>query len=121
MTERERLIELIRNAPKTDVVYGNVKLDKPTPTLQTIADHLLANGVIVPPIAVGGTVYTYGARRVKEWKVHFVGRNTQGETKFHLADKGFQHMIEAWNYDIGHSIFLSREEAEKALAERSKT
>jgi hypothetical protein len=113
MTERERLIDLIGQSSMWDL--------KSQPLLiEQIADYLLANGVIVPPIAVGGTVYTYGARRVKEWKVHFVGRNTQGETKFHLADKGFQHMIEAWNYDIGHSIFLSREEAEKALAERRK-
>lgn len=46
---RDRLIELLRNAPRTDVVYGNIKLDEPVQTLQTIADHLLANGVIVPP------------------------------------------------------------------------
>ena len=113
MNERDRLtgILLSREAVMDANAYDRA---------ESLADYLLANGVIVPPIAVGGTVYTYGARRVKEWKVHFVGRNTQGETKFHLADKGFQHMIEAWNYDIGHSIFLSREEAEKALAERSK-
>ena len=54
---RDRLIELIRNAPKTDTVYGDIKLAKPAQTLQTIADHLLANGVIVPPVKLGQTVY----------------------------------------------------------------
>ena len=47
MTDRERLIELIQNAPRKEVVYGDIKLDKPIQTVQTIADHLLANGVIV--------------------------------------------------------------------------
>ncbi len=44
---KDRLIELIRNAPRKDVVYGDIKLDKPVQTVQTIADHLLANGVTV--------------------------------------------------------------------------
>ncbi len=42
---RKRLIELIKNAPTTDVVYGNCKLNHPAQTVQTIADHLIANGV----------------------------------------------------------------------------
>lgn len=44
---RDRLMELIQNAPRTDIVYGDIKLSEPVQTLQTIADHLLANGVIV--------------------------------------------------------------------------
>lgn len=54
---RDRLMELIQNAPRTDTVYGDIKLAEPVQTLQTIADHLLANGVIVPPCKVGDTVY----------------------------------------------------------------
>jgi hypothetical protein len=27
--QREKLIELIRNAPRKDTVYGDIKLDKP--------------------------------------------------------------------------------------------
>ena len=49
---RDRLIELILNAPKTDVVYGNIKLDKPIQTAQTVADYLLANGVVVVDTSV---------------------------------------------------------------------
>ena len=44
---REKLIELIKNSPTTNVVYGNCKLDRPIRTVQTIADHLIANGVTV--------------------------------------------------------------------------
>ena len=57
MTDRERLIELILNAPRTDVVYGDIKLPKPIQTAQTVADNLLANGVIVPPCKVGDKTF----------------------------------------------------------------
>ena len=43
---RDRLIELIRNAPRTDTVYGDIKLPDPVQTVQTIADHLLANDTV---------------------------------------------------------------------------
>ena len=48
----------------------------------------------------------------------FIGLNTQGEIKLHIADDGFKHMLELWNCDIGKTVFLTREEADKALAER---
>lgn len=47
MPQRDRLIELIKNAPTTDTVYGDIKLKTPIQTVQTIADYLLANGVVV--------------------------------------------------------------------------
>ena len=69
----------------------------------------------MPPCKVGAKVYTCRPRGAKEWKVHFVGMNTRGEIKFHLADETFSKMIDAWNYDIGKTVFLTREDAEKAL------
>ena len=51
-------------------------------------------------------------------QTRIIGFNTRGEIKFHLADDGFKHMISAWDYDVGHTIFLTQEEAERALAER---
>ena len=116
MTERERLIELIRKGIDEHSASTNRQAFD-----RYLADHLLANGVIVPPCKVGDTVYTYGARRVKPWKICFLGVNSSGEYKFHLADEGYKHMIEAWNYDLGKSVFLTKEEAErelKALKER---
>lgn len=46
MTERERLIELISQVQYMGGLEGK------------LADHLLSNGVIVPPCKVGQTVYT---------------------------------------------------------------
>ena len=82
---------------------------------EEIADHLLAEGVIVPPCKVGSTVYTISRKHLKKWKVHFVGYNSQGEFKMHIATEKFTEMIEVWSYDIGQIVYLTREEAEKAL------
>ena len=106
---KERLSNLIQKS--TEAYDG-------TPWYEQIADYLLANGVIVPPCKVGGYMYTISRGRPKKWKVCFIGHNTLGEQKYHLADEGYKHMIEAWNYDLGKTVFLSREEAERALKER---
>ncbi|MBQ4065975.1 MAG: hypothetical protein IJD10_07730 [Clostridia bacterium] len=103
------MIELLSTAPQE--IDGSIGIGK-------IADHLLRSGVIVPPCKVGGYMYTISRGRPKKWKVCFIGHNTLGEQKYHLADEGYKHMIEAWNYDLGKTVFLSREEAERALKER---
>ena len=51
MTERERLIELL-------LEWGNKENDGVR--AKSIADYLLANGVIVPPCKVGDKIYRYG-------------------------------------------------------------
>lgn len=105
---RDRLIELIKSAR-----YWGAN------TSAEIADHLLAEGVIIPPCKVGDTVYTVSRKHPKKWKVHFIGYNSQGEFKMHIATEKFTEMLEVWDYAIGKTVFLTREEAEKAL-ERSK-
>lgn len=105
---RDRLIELIQNA-----VGGCARH-----WAKIIADHLLANGVIVPPCKVGDKIYTYGAKRVKEWKITFCGENSRGEFLFKAVDEGFKNLLDFWNYEIGKTVFLTKEEAECALAER---
>lgn len=127
---RDRLIELIRNAPRKDVVYGDIKLDKPAQTLQTIADHLLENGVIVMPCKVGDTV----------WMVAKVYADVDGVEK-HIIFKGevvsvsmqpeglwtYCRYEEGWDYwhkcveDFGKIVFLTKEEAEQALKEREQS
>ena len=47
---RDRLIELIKNAP----VWENGTFDE---ACEFVADHLIENGVILPPCKVGDTVY----------------------------------------------------------------
>jgi hypothetical protein len=115
---RDRLIELIRNAPRTDVVYGDIKLDEPVQTLQTIADHLLANGVIVPPCYIGQDIW--------HTTKHYDGRIEIGKGKVSMlqqkADKSWKIRItvnsSVWDFtpsEIGKIYFFSKEEAERAL------
>ncbi len=56
MTERERLIELIKKG-ETEFIMATGDCD----LLDYLADHLLSNGVIVPPCKVGDAVYYYKA------------------------------------------------------------
>lgn len=130
MTERERLIELILNAPRTDTVYGNIKLDKPVQTAQTIADYLLANGAICPPFKVGDTVYAIVETTCEDIDfVHTVCEfyNEEDEDLCTLP-KGacpYRYIIQKYSVypmnllhfsaNFGKTVFLSREEAEKAL------
>ena len=115
MTERERLIELLTEAPEI--------MDCPQP--HEVADHLLANGVIVPPCKVGDTVYyiegayynsarkTVRPIKVTEisWKCDRSGR----DLGFALIANGTRYKFSS----IGKTVFLTKEEAEKAL-ERSR-
>ena len=133
MTERERLIELIRNAPKTDTVYGDIRLKDPVPTLQTIADHLLSNGVIVPPCKVGDIVYAEGwwwrdGKDIVAYQITniTITQNKKGEwTKKYRAmrfenEKTVDIQLNFSFEEIGKTVFLTKEEAEKALKERSE-
>lgn len=56
MSERERLIELIKNGFFTMPVYEALCTNKRKAS-EYLADFLLENGVIVPPVKVGDTVY----------------------------------------------------------------
>ena len=121
---RDRLIELLKQinfdfceecAIASEDAYGCA------PDLgEFFADHLLAEGVIVPPCKVGDTVYTVSRKHPKKWKVHFIGYNSQGEFKMHIATEKFTEMLEVWDYAIGKTVFLTREEAEKALERREE-
>jgi hypothetical protein len=110
---RDRLIELIRNAPRTNVVYGDIKLDKPVQTLQTIADHLLANGVIVPPCKVGQTVWFIRNQKIIETKVDKIVLKYCGL----YIKLDCNSMYETSCNSIGKTVFLTREEAEAKLKE----
>lgn len=109
------MIELIRNAPKTDTVYGDIKLANPVQTIQTIADHLLAEGVIVPPCKVGQTVWFIRNEKIIETKIDKIVLK-HGGLYLLLSCNSF---YETTCRSIGKTIFLTREEAEKAL-ERSE-
>lgn len=81
---------------------------------QHIADYLFNSGVIVPPCKVGDTVYQTDSCRVYQSEIDYI--EVHGFVTIFYAD-GVAFDERA----IGDSIFLSREEAEKALAERRAT
>lgn len=95
MTMRERLVELLAKG----MDYTN------------LADYLLANGVIVPPCKVGDTVYT-----------NINGTTLHNSFRINSMDLlGFSNGLYSWTWhQLGKSVFLSIEEAEKALKEREK-
>lgn len=111
---RDRLMELIEKA-------AQMWDENPLSSFNEVcADHLLANGVIVPPVRVGQTVYKISRNKVKECEVVFAGLS---------ADEKCSHFIFVENYAdgtfyksysmgfnlIGKTVFLSREDAERAL------
>lgn len=90
---------------------------------QHIADYLINSGVIVPPCKVGDTLYD--VTEFVEWRdcpdiyelqdnVIYVEKTKGGDILF--SYDGVYIDCDA----IGKTIFLTREEAEKALAERSE-
>ena len=114
---RDRLIELIKEVKFAPFKDGggldvSVKHQLPEHAFKAIADHLLAEGVIVPPVKQGQTIYY----------IHeCVDRVYEGEvTSFVYVSSANSFGI---HYDggygiFGRDVFLTREEAEKAIAER---
>lgn len=116
---RDRLIKLISNADcddnlryydlydVTDTEHGGAEL---------FADYLLANGVIVPPCKIGDTVYlipTYNGKPycgVVEDKIQMIGITSRG---FHIKVRN--HHDHNKMYMLGKTVFLAKEEAERAL------
>lgn len=112
---KSRLIALLREKEK----LVNL-MPQSTTALVRLADHLLANGVIVPPVKVGQMVYVLRsqtsdgknlylrAERISHYRVF-------GETSFMCFESQRGSVADhLWHT----SVFLTREEAEKALAER---
>ena len=97
MTDRERLIDLIREAKKY-TKNANSDLERN----MIFADYLLEHGIIVLPCKAGDTLYCESAIK---------GHIT------YLKAPDLEWIFE--NREIfGKEIFLNREEAERALKER---
>lgn len=86
------------------------------------AEHLISEGVIVPPCKMGDTVYTVGYDfgsifKCKICTVNYicgVWTGTMENTWVHAHGSLYR-----WSEsNFGNSIFFTKEEAEKALAER---
>ena len=94
MTDRERLIDLIIEAKKTDPETGSFN--------DYLADYLIEHGVIVLPCKAGKILYCESA--IKGYITYLVAPDLE------------------WIFEnreiFGKKIFLTREEAEQALKER---
>lgn len=110
MTDRERLIELLDkkqyqgNAVETSVNYiQNSEL----------ADYLIENGVIVLPCRVGDVVWDRNGEPHKVISIEWYSKKVM-----HLHCE--HHTFSVGKRSIGKTVFLTREEAEKALKEREE-
>ena len=97
MTDRERLTALLM-AGADDFIKKNGALN-----CTKLADYLLEHGVIVPPCKVGDTVYSIEMHIVDKW------------VKYKVCEIPFS--LTLWEHGW-KDIFLTREEAERALKER---
>lgn len=117
---RDRLIEIIAKSNLV-LVDGGIHPDTHL-TQEALADHLLAAGVIVPPCKVGDTVYVVQMREIYECRVNDICISA-GNNNVVVLDRfinGFlirRYRAEYFNA-FGKTVFLTKEEAERALAER---
>lgn len=109
---RDRLIDLLRSIPSMEPQIRGRQNGKTAYIAAHIADHLLANGVIVPPCKVGDTVYQTDGVRIYESRINEI-------CIFDFVTVFYTEGVAFGEDAIDNSIFLTREEAEKALAERS--
>ena len=105
---REKLIEMLG-----DYLYA-----------EQIADHLLANGVIVLPCKVGDTVYVINDWEVEKTSVASMDIRFKKNWRdilllANVADHGIKFKDEYGNkwksFVFGKTVFLTREEAEAKL------
>jgi hypothetical protein len=116
MTERERLTEMIKGGLMEHI-------GKSCNLAENLADYLLANGVIVPPVRVGqkvwyikGGYYNSVRKHPREIEVTEINHKWSGKT---LAWGFIANQTRYRFSSIGKTVFLTKEEAEKAL-ERSR-
>ena len=124
---RDRLIELLKKADERCekckqcqecVAYGRGE----DCINYLMVDHLLENGVIVPPMKLGQTYFepcNY-LNTIDECRVYSITQKEDGTFKIRLTNLRGKWVFEITADNIGKTVFLTKEEAEKALAERSK-
>lgn len=133
MTDRDKLIGLLGNLSiscEEKIGCINCKYNKEMCCkLKRKADYLLENGVIVPPCEVGDTVYmpwewngTNGVAILTVTHIIINGLHSYIKAPFYSDDEEYSCKYDYGRFDfndIGKTVFLTREEAEKALAKRN--
>ena len=119
MTDRDRLIELLKKAEdKYCDICAECAEDLGYEDHETFedffAEYLLANGVIVPPCKVGDKVYQTDGVRIYESEVKEIYQDRIATIIYDTTGIAFDERA------IGKSIFLTKEEAEEKLKELNK-
>ena len=112
---RDRLIEKIDSFCKEEL-GANFNKD----IVEKFADYLLADGWMRPPLMVGQKVFRFASREMEitEITIHLDRYNSP----FYKFEAHYEMNNGIYSFffieeDIGKEIFLTREEAEKALEE----
>ena len=108
---RDRLIELL--------IKSGASFERALP--EEIADYLIANGVIVPSMRLGQICFTpcEWRKEVDACKVSSIMQKADGSWNIRITNFHYRSVFEITPDKIGKTVFLTREEAEKAL-ERSE-
>lgn len=112
MSDRERLIDLMIEAKRTEPETGSFT--------DYLADYLLEHGVIVLPCKVGDRLYEVtGRKTVSVYKVRAIRVELFGLfIEWDIVEGFVWQSLSGINADeIGKTVFLAREEAERALKE----
>ena len=102
---KDKLIQIIKSVPITEKAYEEYISD--------IAEKFLDEGVILPPCKVGEKIYVVRFGKCEE---HIVEKIEQCKNMLHIAF-GWRNLGYEWISDkeFYRTVFLTREEAEKAL------
>lgn len=120
MNERERLVELLKDNQGDSTYYMTDE------AVQSVSDVLLENGVVVLPCKVGDTVYiVHNTAESIEldcletciYETVIDSIHISGIVEYHMFYKKIIHPDCDFfsDKDIGKTVFLTKEEAEKAL------
>ena len=112
---KSRLIEMVKKSLIRHI-------DKSCKLAENIADDLLSEGVIVPPCKVGTTLYflynspyadkpdlTPRIYKTADWYLEV------DKTRIVICTSDIHSFNKRYDYYLGKTVFLTREEAEKAL------
>ena len=124
MTEKERLIKLLMQGELEADKQGVFNCSRSEWKAEIMADFLLSNGVIVPPCCIGDTVYEIrengknpiSGRRFDRCitTVQMLDCAAIRKSTLYAKEKRYAKND---SVRLGKTVFLTREEAEKALEE----
>ncbi len=120
---RDRLVELMVEADAYDGYECKLCTDDHSCFrcyFTKLADHLIENGVIVPPIKLGSRQKVYIPVKyttvIYDTKVYGIGVDEEGD--FVINPKEYPEDVICINgYNIGKTVFLTKAEAEQKLKE----